>query len=154
MPRLTGISDRDAGLAAKIVFFFTRRKFKQMTGRETATMLEPLRMYAHIPRVLRAIGGLEQGEAKLDVLSPRQRALAELKWREFAARSEARAFDPSTVEASDNDRDYADLSPEERLDLCQRIGFFRGIVVDPSQDKIIQPAFKDVLNWCDEPGED
>jgi 4-carboxymuconolactone decarboxylase len=79
MSRLTGISDRDAGLGAKIAFFFTKRRFKQMTGRETATMLEPLRMYAHIPRLLRAIGGLEQAEAKLDILSPRQRALAELK---------------------------------------------------------------------------
>lgn len=79
MPRLTGISDRDAGLGAKIAFFFTKRKFKQMTGRETATMLEPLRMYAHIPRLLRAYGRLEQAEAKLDILSPRERALAELK---------------------------------------------------------------------------
>jgi alkylhydroperoxidase family enzyme len=79
MPRLTGISDRDAGLGAKIAFFFTKRRFKQMTGRETATMIEPLRMYAHIPRLLRAYGRLEQAEAKLDILSPRQRALAELK---------------------------------------------------------------------------
>ena len=79
MSRLTGISDRDAGLVAKIALFFTKRRFKQMTGRETTTMLEPLRMYAHIPRLLRAIGGLEQAEAKLDILSPRERALAELK---------------------------------------------------------------------------
>lgn len=79
MPRLSGISDRDADLGAKIAFFFTKRRFKQLTGRETATMLEPLRMYAHIPRLLRAYGRLEQAEAKLDILSPRQRALAELK---------------------------------------------------------------------------
>ena len=78
-PRLTGVSDRDAGLGARIAFFITRRRFKQMTGRETATMLEPLRMYAHIPQLLRAYGRLEQAEAKLDMLSPRQRALAELK---------------------------------------------------------------------------
>ncbi len=42
-------------------------------------MLEPLRMYAHIPKLLSAYGRLEQAESKLDVLSPRQRALAELK---------------------------------------------------------------------------
>ena len=42
-------------------------------------MLEPLRMYAHIPRLLNAYGRLEQAESKLDMLSPRQRALAELK---------------------------------------------------------------------------
>jgi 4-carboxymuconolactone decarboxylase len=42
-------------------------------------MLEPLRMYAHIPRLLRAYGRLEQAEAKLDILNERQRTLAELK---------------------------------------------------------------------------
>ena len=70
MPRLQGVSDRDAGPGAKIAFFFTKRKLAHMTGLETAGMLDPLRMYAH---------KLEQAESKLDVLSPRQRALAELK---------------------------------------------------------------------------
>lgn len=79
MPRLTGVSDRDAGLSARIAFFFTKRRFKKMTGLETADMLEPLRMYAHIPRLLSAIGRLEMAESKLDIVSPRYRALAELK---------------------------------------------------------------------------
>lgn len=79
MPRLQGVSDRDAGLGAKIAFFFTKRKLARMTGLQTAGMLEPLRMYAHIPRLLNAYGRLEQAESKLDVLTPRQRALAELK---------------------------------------------------------------------------
>jgi AhpD family alkylhydroperoxidase len=79
MSRLQGVSDRDAGLGAKIAFFFTKRKLAQMTGLQTAGMLEPLRMYAHIPRLLNAYGKLEQAESKLDVVSPRQRALAELK---------------------------------------------------------------------------
>ncbi|SPM31738.1 carboxymuconolactone decarboxylase family protein [Mycobacterium terramassiliense] len=79
MPRLQGVPDRDAGLGAKIAFFFTKRKLAQMAGLETAGMLEPLRMYAHIPRLLSAYGKLEQAESKLDILSPRHRALAELK---------------------------------------------------------------------------
>src|ERR1700743_1401526 len=79
MSRLQGVSDRDAGLGAQVAFFFTRRKLAQMTGLETAGMLEPLRMYAHIPRLLSAYGKLEQAESKLDILSPRHRALAELK---------------------------------------------------------------------------
>jgi AhpD family alkylhydroperoxidase len=79
MPRLNGVSDRDAGPGAKIAFFFTKRKLAKMTGLETAGMLEPLRMYAHIPRLLNAYGRLEQAESKLDILSPRHRALAELK---------------------------------------------------------------------------
>ncbi|GAB3023967.1 carboxymuconolactone decarboxylase family protein [Mycobacterium bourgelatii] len=82
MSRLPGVSDRDAGLAAKIAFFFTRRKLAKMAGLQTvghAEMLEPLRMYAHIPKVLNAYGRLEQAEASLDMLSPRHRVLAELK---------------------------------------------------------------------------
>src|SRR5271156_489737 len=79
MSRLEGVSDSDAGLGAKIAFFFTKRKLAKMTGLETAEMLEPLRMYAHIPRLLNAYGRLEQAESKLDILSPRHRALAELK---------------------------------------------------------------------------
>lgn len=79
MSRLPGVSDHDAGLGARIAFFFTRRKLAQMAGLETAGMLEPLRMYAHIPRLLSAYGKLEQAESKLDILSPRHRALAELK---------------------------------------------------------------------------
>ena len=58
-------------LGAKIAFFFTKRRFKQMTGLETATMLEPLRMYAYIPELLNAYGRLELAESKMDILSPR-----------------------------------------------------------------------------------
>jgi AhpD family alkylhydroperoxidase len=79
MPRITGVSDRDATLGTKIAFFFTKRHFKQMTGGETESMLEPLRMYAYVPKLLNAIGRLELAESKIDVLSPRHRALAELK---------------------------------------------------------------------------
>jgi AhpD family alkylhydroperoxidase len=85
MPRLNGVSDRDAGLSAKIAFFFTKRKLAKMAGLKSLNdannieMLEPLRMYAHIPRLLNAYGRLEQAESKLNVLSPRHRALAELK---------------------------------------------------------------------------
>src|ERR1700743_682827 len=79
MSRLQGVSDRDAGLGAQVAFFFTRRKLAQMTGLETAGMLEPLRMYAHIPRLLNAYGRLEQAESKLDILSPRVRAVRERK---------------------------------------------------------------------------
>jgi AhpD family alkylhydroperoxidase len=79
MPRIAGVADRDAGLVARIAYFFTKRRFKQMTGLETATMLEPLRMYAYIPKLLNAYGRLELAESKMDILSPRHRALAELK---------------------------------------------------------------------------
>jgi alkylhydroperoxidase family enzyme len=79
MPRIAGVSDRDAKLGTKIAYFFTKRHFKQMTDGDSPAMLEPLRMYAHVPKLLTAIGRLELAESKIDVLSPRHRALAELK---------------------------------------------------------------------------
>jgi 4-carboxymuconolactone decarboxylase len=79
MPRVSGVSDREAGLTTKIAFFFTKRQLAKMAGRETETMLEPLRMYAHIPKLLSGYGKLEQAVAKLDLLDRRHRALAELK---------------------------------------------------------------------------
>jgi hypothetical protein len=68
MPRLAGVADREAGLGAKIAFYFTKRLFKHMTGLETATMLEPLRMYAYIPKLLNAYGRLELAESKLGIM--------------------------------------------------------------------------------------
>ena len=79
MARLPGVSDRDAGWGAKIGFFFTKRRFVQMTGRETETMLDPVRMYAHVPKLLSGYGKLEQAVAKVHLLDLRHRALAELK---------------------------------------------------------------------------
>jgi alkylhydroperoxidase family enzyme len=79
MPRLPGVSDREAGLGTKIAFFFVKRRFVQMTGRRCETMLDPLRMYAHIPKLLSGYGRLEQAVAKVHLLDLRHRALAELK---------------------------------------------------------------------------
>jgi hypothetical protein len=42
-------------------------------------MMAPLEMYAHIPGLFRAYGGLEQATAKLHHLDKRYKALAELK---------------------------------------------------------------------------
>jgi AhpD family alkylhydroperoxidase len=56
-----------------------KRRFTKMTGRQTEIMLDPLRMYAHIPKLLSGYGRLEQAVAKVHLLDPRHRALAELK---------------------------------------------------------------------------
>jgi 4-carboxymuconolactone decarboxylase len=79
MARIKGISARDAGLYVKIASFFTRRGLAKATGRAPERMLEPLEFYAHVPRLLRAYGGLEQATAKLHRLPERVALLAELK---------------------------------------------------------------------------
>jgi alkylhydroperoxidase family enzyme len=79
MARLPAVSDRDASLTTKITYFFMKRHFRALAGRETDTMLDPIRMYAHIPKLLSGYGKLEQAVAKVHLLDLRHRALAELK---------------------------------------------------------------------------
>jgi alkylhydroperoxidase family enzyme len=77
--RLPEVSDRDAGLGTKIAYYFMKRQFKRLTGRESKDMLGPIRVYAHIPKLLSGYGKLEQAVAKVHLLDLRHRALAELK---------------------------------------------------------------------------
>ena len=70
MARIAGVPAREAGRLVKLAYFFTRRQFARLTGRETERMTErmtvPLKMYAHVPGLLRGYGALEQATAKLD----------------------------------------------------------------------------------------
>lgn len=79
MARIEGVSPGRAGPLTKVGFWFTRRHLARITGREPERMLEPLEMYAHLPRLFRAYGRLEQATAKLDRVDKRHKALAELK---------------------------------------------------------------------------
>jgi alkylhydroperoxidase family enzyme len=79
MTRLPEVSDRDAGLGAKVAFYFMKRHFARLTGRQSETMLGPVRIMAHIPNLLSGYGKLEQAVAKMHLLDLRHRALAELK---------------------------------------------------------------------------
>jgi alkylhydroperoxidase family enzyme len=79
MARLPEVSARDSGAGVKITYYFMKRHFAQLTGRQDETMLGPVRMYAHIPKLLSGYGKLEQAVAKVHVLELRHRALAELK---------------------------------------------------------------------------
>lgn len=79
MPRLPELSDRDAPLSAKIAYYFMKRHFAKLTGRTNDAMLGPVRIYAHIPKLLSGYGKFEQAAAKVHLLDLRHRALAELK---------------------------------------------------------------------------
>ena len=79
MARIPVVSARQANPQAKMVFYFTRRGISKLTGRAPDGMIEPLEIYAHVPGLLKGYAGLEQATAKLDRLTKRVRALAELK---------------------------------------------------------------------------
>ena len=79
MARIKPVSSAQAGLQVKIPGHFTRRSIGELTARETARMIEPVQMYAHVPVLFRGYAKLEQATAKLHRLDKRLHALAELK---------------------------------------------------------------------------
>jgi 4-carboxymuconolactone decarboxylase len=79
MARIAGVSGRQAGLRARVVYFFTRRNFAKLTGRAPERAIEPLEIYARLPGLLNGYGRLEQATAKLHRLDWRLQVLAELK---------------------------------------------------------------------------
>lgn len=79
MPRIDGVTDSRAGLLVRLAYYFTRRALAGVSQQATPAMLDPLRLYAHLPGVLRGYGALERATAKLTGLDKRLRAIAELK---------------------------------------------------------------------------
>jgi AhpD family alkylhydroperoxidase len=79
MARIEGVSREDAGLRAKLAYFFTRRQLAQLTGREPERIIEPLELYAHAPELMFAYGKLEGAAAKQDRVDWRLKVLAGLR---------------------------------------------------------------------------
>jgi len=80
MARLPGVPMRHAPLGTRLVYWFTGRALAKMSGGSSPDRaIEPLRMYAHLPGLLRGYGRLEQATAALHHVDDRHRALAELK---------------------------------------------------------------------------
>ena len=79
MARIKGVTSARAGLFIKIAYYFTRRSIGKLTGRQPERMIEPLKIYAHVPVLFKGYAKLEQATAKLHRLDKRLHALAELK---------------------------------------------------------------------------
>jgi AhpD family alkylhydroperoxidase len=79
MARIKPVPSAQAGLRVRIAYHFTRRGIRKLTGRETAQMIEPVQVYAHVPVLFRGYAKLEQATARLHRLDKRLHALAELK---------------------------------------------------------------------------
>ena len=71
MARIEGIQTKDAGLMTRVAYWFTKRSF----GR----VMEPVKVTAHSPRLLRGVGQMEMAQAKLKSVDPVLVALAEIK---------------------------------------------------------------------------
>jgi hypothetical protein len=56
---MKGIEPAEAGWFTRLVYWFVRRKFGQLTGK--SRLIEPVQVAAHHPRLLRAMGQMEAG---------------------------------------------------------------------------------------------
>lgn len=79
MARIRGVPADDAGVGLSVLYRFVRRGMGKLAGRSPARGLEPIEMYALLPRLLRSYGRLEGATAKLHGLDQRTQALATLK---------------------------------------------------------------------------
>lgn len=71
MARLTGVEPGDAGWFARFAYFMTRRKI----GR----LVEPIKITAHHPRLLRALAHMEMGQEAARTVPVTLKALAQVK---------------------------------------------------------------------------
>jgi AhpD family alkylhydroperoxidase len=79
MSRIADLTRAEEGLFVKLSRRVAHRKVKQLTGRETDSMLAPFDAYARAPRLLFGIGMLEDATATLRRVPERLKVLAELK---------------------------------------------------------------------------
>jgi 4-carboxymuconolactone decarboxylase len=77
--RITGRPSEKSGPLLRLIARVARRKTKQLTGRETERMIEPMSAYALLPRLLLGYGALEDATSKLHNMPERAKTLAELK---------------------------------------------------------------------------
>ena len=59
MAHMKGVEPAEAGWFTRLVYWFVRRKFGKLTGKNR--LIEPVKIAAHHPRLLRAIGQMESG---------------------------------------------------------------------------------------------
>jgi len=71
MARIAGVEKESAGLFTRFVYWMTRRK----AGR----VILPVKITAHQPRLLRAMGEMEMGQAAVHSVDPILKVLASIK---------------------------------------------------------------------------
>jgi hypothetical protein len=77
MAHMKGIEPAEAGWFTRLVYWFVRRKFGKLTGKYR--LVEPVKVAAHHPRLLRAMGQMESGLAAARSVPAKLKQLAGLK---------------------------------------------------------------------------
>ena len=71
MARIAGVENESAGLFTRFVYWMTRRKVRKV--------IQPVKIAAHQPRLLWAMGEMEMGQAAVHSVDHGLKALASIK---------------------------------------------------------------------------
>jgi 4-carboxymuconolactone decarboxylase len=77
MARMKGVEPHEAGWFTRFVYWLVKREMKKLTGQPR--LIEPIKIAAHHPRLLRALGQMEQGQAAARSVPVALKSLASIK---------------------------------------------------------------------------
>jgi hypothetical protein len=77
MARISGVEPHQAGWYTRLVYWFAKRSIGKITGRRQ--LVEPVTITAHHPRLLKAYGQMEMGQAAAVSVPEHLKALAGIK---------------------------------------------------------------------------
>jgi hypothetical protein len=77
MARMKGLEPHEAGWFTRLVYWLVRREVGKITGQ--SRLVEPIKIAAHHPRLLRALGQMETGQAAARSVAAPLKSLASIK---------------------------------------------------------------------------
>ena len=77
MARMKGVEPHEAGWFTRLVYWLVKREVNKLTGK--ARLLEPIKITAHHPRLLRELGQMEGGQAAARSVPASLKSLASLQ---------------------------------------------------------------------------
>ncbi len=77
MAYMKGVEPVEAGWFTRLIYWFVRRKIGKLTGKDR--LVEPVKIAAHHPRLLKAAGQMEGGQAAARSVPAELKMLAGLR---------------------------------------------------------------------------
>jgi hypothetical protein len=77
MARIDGLEPEQAPWLTRLVYWFTRRGLRRLTGQDR--LPEPVKIVAHQPALLRAVGRMEMAQGAVRTVDRRLKVLASLR---------------------------------------------------------------------------
>lgn len=77
MSRMQGVEPNQASWFTRLLYWIVKRKMGEATG--LARLVEPIKIQAHHPRLLKAVGQMEMGQAAAHSMPSQLKSLASIK---------------------------------------------------------------------------